>query len=119
MFSSRTRWDLQPNQLSQQIARHRSQGRPVLDLTQANPTQAGIRYPDDLLAPLARDAARRYDPSPFGLDAARAAAAADFQRRGFPVPPERVFLSASTSEAYAFLFKLLADPGDAILVPRP
>ncbi len=119
MFSSRTRWDLQPNQLSLLLARRRAQGRRLLDLTQANPTHAGIPYPQDLLAPLAHDDARRYDPSPFGLASARDAVAADFRRRGFEIPPERVFLSASTSEAYAFLFKLLADPGDQILVPRP
>jgi alanine-synthesizing transaminase len=119
MFSSRARWDLQPNRLSQLVASKRSRGCRVLDLTEANPTHAGIPCPDDLLAPLAHADARRYDPAPFGLPAARAAAAADFQRRGFPLPPERVFLSASTSEAYAFLFKLLADPGDEILVPRP
>jgi alanine-synthesizing transaminase len=117
MFSSRTRWDLQPNQLSLLLARKRAQGRRVLDLTEANPTHAGIPCPQDLLAPLAHSDARRYDPAPFGLPSARAAA--DFARRGFPLPPERVFLSASTSEAYAFLFKLLADPGDEILVPQP
>ncbi len=119
MFSSRTRWDLQPNRLSLLLARQRSQGRQLLDLTQSNPTHAGIPCPEDVLAPLAHPDARRYDPSPFGLASARAAVATDFQRRGFPVPPEQVFLSASTSEAYAFLFKLLADPGDEILVPRP
>src|SRR5512140_3637209 len=119
MFSSRARWDLQPNQLSLLLARKRSEGRRVHDLTEANPTHAGIPCPEDLLAPLAHSDARRYDPAPFGLPSARAAAAADFGRRGFPLPPERVFLSASTSEAYAFLFKLLADPGDEILVPRP
>ena len=120
MFSSRTRWDLQPNQLSLLIARQRSQGRRLLDLTQANPTHAGIPYPEDLLAPLAH--ARRAALRPVSRSASR--------RRAPPrppisrgaasaVPPERVFLSASTSEAYAFLFKLLADPGDEILVPRP
>jgi len=119
MFSSRTRWDLQPNQLSLLIARKRSLGRRLLDLTEANPTHAAIPYPDDLLAPLAEREARRYDPSPFGLLSARAAAARDFERRGFALPPERILLSASTSEAYSFLFKLLADPGDEILVPRP
>jgi hypothetical protein len=119
MFSSRTRWDLQPNRLSLLLARQRSQGRQLLDLTQSNPTHAGMPCPEDVLAPLAHPDARHYDPSPFGLASARAAVATDFQRRGFPVPPAQVFLSASTSEAYAFLFKLLADPGNEILVPRP
>jgi alanine-synthesizing transaminase len=119
MFSSRTRWDLTPNRLSELIARKRAAGTRLLDLTESNPTRAGIPYPADLLAPLAQESARRYEPLPFGLPEARAAAAADFARRGHPVPAEHVVLSASTSEAYAFLFKLLADPGDEVLVPRP
>jgi aspartate/methionine/tyrosine aminotransferase len=32
---------------------------------------------------------------------------------------ERLVLTASTSEAYAFVIKLLCDPGDAVLAPRP
>jgi aspartate/methionine/tyrosine aminotransferase len=91
----------------------------ILDLTESNPTRAGLPCPDDLLALLARPEARRYEPFPFGLPAAREAVATDFARRGCPVPPDRLVLSASTSEAYAFLFKLLCDPGDEVLVPRP
>jgi aspartate/methionine/tyrosine aminotransferase len=119
MFSDRTRWDLRPNRLAERLAAKRAAGARLFDLTESNPTRAGLVCPDGLLDSLARPQARLYEPSPFGLPAARAAAAADFARRGFPVSPERVFLSASTSEAYAFLFKLLCDPGDDVLVPRP
>ncbi len=119
MFSSRTRWDLQQNPLSRLLARRRAEGRRLFDLTESNPTHAGIVCPDELLAALARPDAGRYDPSPFGLASARAAVETELGRRGFAVPAERVFLTASTSEAYAFLFKLLADPGDEVLVPRP
>jgi hypothetical protein len=119
MFSDRTRWDLRANRLAERLAAKRAAGARILDLTESNPTRAGLPYPDDLLASLARAEARRYDPAPFGLPAAREAVAADFARRGFPVGPDRVVLSASTSEAYAFLFKLLCDPGDEVLVPRP
>jgi aspartate/methionine/tyrosine aminotransferase len=119
VFSERTRWDLRPNRLAERLAAKRASGARVLDLTESNPTRAGLPYPPDLLAPLAGADARRYEPQPFGLPAAREAVAADFARRGFPVAPERVLLSASTSEAYAFLFKLLCDPGDEVLVPRP
>ena len=59
------------------------------------------------------------NPTPFGLPSARAAVAADFARRGFPIDASRIVLTASTSEAYAFLFKTLCDPGDEVLVPRP
>ena len=119
MFSERTRWDLRPNRLAERLAAKRAAGVRVLDLTESNPTRAALPCPRDVLAALARAEARRYEPSPFGLPAAREAVAADFARRGFPVGPDRVVLSASTSEAYAFLFKLLCDPGDEVLVPRP
>ncbi len=119
MFSARTLFDLRPNRLSALLARKRAEGARVLDLTESNPTRTGIPYPSDLLAPLATEGARGYEPTPFGSPAARAAAASELARRGCPAPPERVFLTASTSEAYAFLFKLLADPGDEILVPHP
>jgi alanine-synthesizing transaminase len=119
MFSERTHWDLRPNRLAERLAARRAAGARILDLTESNPTRAGLPCPDDVLAALARAEARRYEPRPFGLPAAREAVAADFARRGFPVGPDRVVLSASTSEAYAFLFKLLCDPGDEVLVPRP
>ena len=119
MFSERTRWDLRPNRLAERLAAKRAAGARLLDLTESNPTRAGLTGPGDLLLPLARPDALRYEPAAFGLPAARAAVAADFARRGFPLSPDRVLLSASTSEAYAFLFKLLCDPGDEVLVPRP
>jgi aspartate/methionine/tyrosine aminotransferase len=119
MFSSRTAWDRRPNRVSKTLASRRASGARLIDLTESNPTHAGIAAPADLLLPLARAESRRYDPSPFGLRAAREAVAADFARRGFPIAAERVLLTASTSEAYAFLFKLLCEPGDEVLVPRP
>ena len=119
MFSERTRWDLRPNRLAERLAAKRAAGTAVLDLTLSNPTQAGLASPADVLAPLARPEGRTYEPTAFGLASAREAVAADFARRGFPVGPDRVVLSASTSEAYAFLFKLLCDPADEVLVPRP
>ena len=118
-FSERTRFDLRPNRLAERLAARRAAGARILDLTLTNPTRAGLSDAAGLLEPLARDEARRYDPAPFGLEAARAAVARDFERRGVPLAPERIALQASTSEAYAFLFKLLCDPGDEVLVPRP
>lgn len=117
--SSRLPPDLAPNQVSAAVARLRWSGRPLIDLTESNPSRAGLPYPSDLLAPLASPEALTYDPQPFGRDAARAAVAADYARRGVPVPASRICLSASTSEAYAWLFKLLCEPGDRVLVPRP
>jgi alanine-synthesizing transaminase len=119
MFSARTGWDLTPNRLSSLLEARWKRGDPVLDLTETNPTRVGIAYPPDLLAPLADPAALGYEPSPRGLASAREAVAEDHARRGVPVDPSRILLSASTSEAYAWLFKLLCDPGEAVLVPRP
>ena len=119
MLSARTRWDLTPNRLDALLRAKRAKGVHVLDLTESNPTRAGIDYPPDLLRPLSRPESLRYEPSPFGLPEARLAVAQDFARRGHDVDPEAIVLTASTSEAYAFLFKVLADPGDEVLVPHP
>jgi aspartate/methionine/tyrosine aminotransferase len=119
MFSSRTPADLTPNRLAGALAAARAEGRSILDLTESNPTRAGFEYPRDLLLPLGQPAALRYAPAPFGLAEARRAVAGDYARTGVEVPPERIVLTASTSEAYACLFKLLADAGDDVLVPAP
>ncbi len=119
MFSSRLPPSVDSNRLTRALAGARRAGRPVLDLTQSNPTQAGLAYPPDLLASLAGARSLRYDPEPLGLREAREAVAADYARQGLSVSPDRIVLTASSSDSYSELFKLLADPGDEILVPRP
>jgi len=119
MFSNRIEFDLRPNRLAHAVAARRRAGHPIVDLTESNPTRAGFAYPDDLLAPLAAARGLVYAPEPLGSLDARRAVAADYARRGIAVEPERIVLTASTSEAYSLLFKLLAAPGDDVLVPRP
>ena len=119
MFSSRLHWDQQPNRLTALVASKRAQGARILDLTQSNPTRAGIDYPPDLTRAFDDPAVLRYDPVPAGAPAAREAVAAYYRARGLAVEPARILLTASTSEAYSYLFKLLADPGGQVLVPRP
>ncbi|HTM11988.1 MAG TPA: pyridoxal phosphate-dependent aminotransferase [Bryobacteraceae bacterium] len=120
VFSSRLQWDSQPNPLSTLLAEKRRGGAAILDLTESNPTRAGLAYPgSELLAALTDLRALQYDPDPRGLLAAREAVAEYYAQRGMDVPVSRILLTASTSEAYSYLFKLLADPGDEILVPRP
>lgn len=119
MRSSRLPADLAPNRLTEAVARRRAGGGGLIDLTESNPTRAGLVYPPDLLAPLASAEGLAYAPQPFGLEPARAAVVADYARRGVATSLDRVCLAASTSEAYAWLFKLLCDPGDRVLVPRP
>jgi alanine-synthesizing transaminase len=100
-------------------------GAPLLDLTRTNPTSAGLTYPSDLPAILARPSVLRYRPDPKGLPEARRAVAAYLDASGAmpgharPVDPDRLLLTSSTSEAYGFLLKLLCDPGDEILIPTP
>jgi alanine-synthesizing transaminase len=115
VFSRRVPADLSPNR----IARARAAAAPRFDLTVSNPTECAIPYPPGLLAPLSGTGGLEYTPHPRGLPLAREAVARDYLRHGVAVDPERVTLTASTSEAYSFLFKLLADPGEAILVPTP
>ena len=118
-FSSRLQSDLGPNRLSLAVARARTDGRHLIDLTESNPTRAGFDYPGNLLAPLADPKGLGYAPDPSGLIDARVAVAGDYLRRGLAIDPERIVLTASTSEAYSLLFKVLCDPGDEVLVPRP
>jgi aspartate/methionine/tyrosine aminotransferase len=119
-FSSRLHWEQRPNSLSLLIESKRSSGTPVLDLTESNPTRAGLAYESSvILEALADSRALAYDPHPAGAWPAREAVAEYYACRGERIDPEQVVLTAGTSEAYSFLFKLLADPGDNVLVPRP
>ena len=118
MFSSRFHWDLRPNAIAQRLGAMRAAGASVLDLTESNPTRAGIHYPsEEILQGLSDPRSLRYEPAPAGLNAAREAVARQYYAG--QVDPSRILLTASTSEAYAYLIKLLADPGDELLVPRP
>jgi alanine-synthesizing transaminase len=119
MFSSRFPDNLAPNPLSCALASRRRLGLETIDLTASNPTREAIDYPADLLAPLAAVRGIIYDPSPFGSIEARQAVASEYRRQNVDVDPERIALTASTSEAYSLLFKLLTNAGDEILVPRP
>jgi len=107
------------NALTHRLDALRAAGIEYADLTLSNPTQAAIPYPAGLLESLSDPRGLIYEPCPFGLAAAREAVAADARRRGVSIDPSNVVLSASTSEAYSWLFKLLCNPGDVVLVPRP
>lgn len=91
----------------------------VIDLTETNPTRVGLAGPRRVAAALhaVRDA--HYEPDPLGMLCAREAVAKSYAERGISIDPSRILLTASTSEAYAWLFKLLCDPGDEVLIPRP
>jgi alanine-synthesizing transaminase len=120
-FSSRLHWDLRPNPLIGLLRRKRAAGAAILDLTESNPTRAGLRYPaEDILSALADSRALVYEPASAGLSTAREAVAREYYAPlGIAVDPSRILLTSSTSEAYAFLIKLLTETGDELLVPQP
>ena len=120
MFSDRFKWSLEPNRFARLIEEKKRAGARILDLTESNPTRAGLDYPtEEILGALAQPPAMLYEPAPRGLPVAREAVAGYYAGRGFDVVPERIHLTASTSEAYSFLFKLLAGQGESVLVPQP
>jgi alanine-synthesizing transaminase len=122
MFSERTNWRLRPNAFSRALEEARSSGKRILDLTISNPTEAGVR-PDaeTVLAALANPGAMHYDPQPRGLLGARQAVCRYYRESHgvSDLDPERLILTASTSEAYSYVFRLLCNSGDEILVPKP
>jgi alanine-synthesizing transaminase len=119
MFSSRLRQAGGRNRLALALDRRRASGLPVIDLTLSNPTRAGLVYPPGLLASMAQERSLCYEPEPFGLLSARQAVSDDFARRDLCMPADRIVLTASTSEAYSLLLKLLCDPGEVVLAPQP
>jgi alanine-synthesizing transaminase len=120
MFADRTNWNLQANRLAQALARLRASGTQVLDLTASNPTECGFEYDSQaILAALSNPAALRYDPDPRGLASARRAVAAYYSPHSANLSIEDIFLATGTSEAYSFVFRLLCNPGDEILIPAP
>ncbi len=119
-FSARTAWNTDESALARAVRKAREQGRELVDLTVSNPTICGFDYPpDELLGPLRNAASLVYDPDPRGLLLARQAVAAYYTDHRAEVAPGQLILTTSTSEAYSFLFRLLCDSGDAVLVAQP
>ena len=120
MFAERTNWNLAGNRLSEALARHRVSGKPLFDLTASNPTECGFAYDSALiLAALQNPAALRYEPNPKGLESTRLAVTEYYSARGVAISAEDIVLTSSTSEAYSFVFRLLCNPGDELLIPAP
>lgn len=120
MFASRTNWNLTENRLALALAEHRRDGRPLLDLTLSNPTEAGFAYDEStILSALQNSASLSYEPAPQGFLSAREAVANYYAGKNTHVSPGNLFLTTSTSEAYSYLFRLLCNPGDQVLIPSP
>jgi alanine-synthesizing transaminase len=122
MFSHRTNWKLAPNRFTQVQQELRDAGQEIIDLTVSNPTRAGLHYDEEaIMQALVQPDALDYDPQPKGMLCARKAVA-DYYRKQheeFDVDPEAVVLTTSTSEGYSHVFRLLCNPEDEILVPKP
>ena len=122
MFSHRTDWKLTPNRFTQAQKELQAAGADVLDLTVSNPTRAELHYDAEaVLQSLINPQAMDYDPQPKGLQSARRAVS-DYYRKQheeFAIDAETVVLTTSTSEGYSFVFRLLCNPDDEILVARP
>jgi alanine-synthesizing transaminase len=122
MFSKRTNWKLEENAYTRALRLHQQSGKSILDLTASNPTTCGFRYDEAaILAALQSGEALHYDPEPKGLLSARAAVIEYYRQRNPAalIDPERLILTTGTSEAYSFLFRLLCEPGDEIVIARP
>jgi alanine-synthesizing transaminase len=122
MFSPRTSWKHEENAYTRALRRHRESGKQIFDLTASNPTTCGFAYDQQaILSALQSPEALRYNPDPKGLRQAREAVAAYYGGRNGAqnFDPERLILTTSTSEAYSFLFRLLCEPGDEVLIAQP
>ena len=120
MFAGRTNWNLAPNRLSEALARHRSAGKPLIDLIASNSSECGFTYNrEKILSALANPQSLTYQPEPKGLLAARDAVAGYYTDRSDRVASSDMILTTSTSEAYSFVFRALCNPGDEVLIPTP
>ncbi|MBI4436884.1 MAG: pyridoxal phosphate-dependent aminotransferase [Candidatus Omnitrophica bacterium] len=119
MFAKRTDWKFDFNPLTRRLNALKKRGRPILDLTASNPTRCAFHYPSDMLSSLKDPENREYRPSPKGLFQAREVITRYYSGKGVALNPEHLFLTSSTSEAYSFLFRLLLNPGEHLLIPQP
>jgi alanine-synthesizing transaminase len=120
MFADRTNWNLTPNRLSEALAAHRAAAKPLFDLTVSNPTECGFVFEEqEIRRALSDPSVLRYEPEPRGMRSAREAVANYYLDRGVQIGLDDIFLTTSTSEVYSFVFRILCNPGEEILVPAP
>ena len=120
MFSDRTRWNLEENRLSRKLVELRASRQTILDLTRSNPTDCGFRYDEQGIQPaLSQPASLLYQPDPRGIKSAREAVSAYYEQQQLYLAADDLVLTSGTSEAYSFIFRLLCNPGDEVLIPAP
>jgi alanine-synthesizing transaminase len=120
MFSDRTRWNLEENRLSRDLAERRAAGKPISDLTNSNPTECGFAYDEQAIQhAFASGKVFAYQPDPRGMKCAREAVSAYYAEQKVSLGTGDLVLTSGTSEAYSFVFRLLCNPGDEVLIPSP
>jgi alanine-synthesizing transaminase len=120
MFASRTNWNLKPNRLAEALEQQKASGRRLLDLSASNPTECGFKYDAPaIMRALCAPASLQYHPDPKGLKSARQAVCDYYVEHGERVAIDDLLLTASTSEAYSFIFRVLCNPDDELLIPTP
>jgi len=120
MFSERTRWNLAENRLTRTLAELRASGKVILDLTRSNPTECGFTYDENgIQQAFAQSARQLYQPNPRGIRSSREAVTAYYEQQQIPVAADDLVLTSGTSEAYSFIFRLLCNPGEEVLIPAP
>jgi alanine-synthesizing transaminase len=120
MFSDRTRWNLAENRLSRTLAELRASGKPILNLTRSNPTECGFTYDEKgIQHAFAQPQLRLYQPDPCGIRSAREAVTEYYEQQQIRIAPDDLLLTSGSSEAYSFIFRLLCNPGDEVLIPAP
>lgn len=120
MFSDRTSWNRTTNRLSAALAQHRAEGKPLFDLSVSNPTECGFTYDNHaMMRALCSPASLQYHPDPRGLPFARLGVVQYYAERHQQVAVDDIILTTSTSEAYSYVFRLLCNAGDEVLVPSP
>ncbi len=118
-FAKRTEWSSEETAWSRALEDRRRSGLPILDLTASNPTQCGFSYHADLFTALSAESARQYDPDPRGILRAREAVCEYYADHDARIRTKQIVLTTSTSEGYSWLFRLLCDPGDEVLIAQP
>ena len=118
LFSQRAHFEPTPNPWAKKVAQAHQSGQQLVDLTESNPTRCALHTPTSS-EPLNTTPPTVYEPAPLGLSAAREAVAQYYVDLGMDITANQIVLTASTSESYSLLFKLLLNPNDAVLLPRP
>lgn len=120
MFSCRTNWNFQNNRITKLIQEYQRNNISIIDLSESNPTKVGFNYPEKfVLKDFCSGKNLIYNPHPKGLINAREAICKFYHKKNINIHPESIIITAGSSDAYNYIFRLIAEPGDEILVPSP